>query len=408
MVSFKTGRTIMRAAAILTLSAVAPPHVVVSQPSSSPAADEEAVRLAERIEQRQSRDGVHSPELIDPLKGLALYYQDQGDHVRAIAALEQARQVFRVNYGLHDLGEAPLLRQLIRNEDARGNAEAAWELEQRLLRLAGRHPDDVRTAPILRAMADDRMDVLRRYVAGEFPPQIVLGCYYGGPQPNGTGSCSAGSRGRVISTLRNEAVSYYSQAVDVILRNEAYSSDQLPELLMELVHVSHEFQLYALGRKSLRYLLSHARANSRPWPAMQALVHIADWDLLFADSRRAHDEALEAYERIYELLEQEDLEQATIDRIFSPGTPVVLPTFEPNPLASERTRGSSGHIDVAFDITAHGDSEQIEILDTTLNASDAARDRLVELIAGSRFRPRISDGELDEAARVFVRYHLDE
>src|SRR5690606_25145234 len=116
--------------------------------------------------------GVHSAELIGPTKALALYYQEHEDHALEIAALEQARQLVRVNYGLYSLEEVPLLQQWMRAERARGNDTGAWDVEQRLLKLVRRNANDLRTVPILRDVAERRLDILARYEGGEFPPEI--------------------------------------------------------------------------------------------------------------------------------------------------------------------------------------------------------------------------------------------
>ena len=100
--------------------------------------------------------------------------------------------------------------------------------------------------------------------------------------------------------------------------------------------------------------------------------------------------------------------QTSIDEFFSPKTPVVLPTFEPNPLASNVTQASTGYIDVAFEISRYGDGRRVRILDATTNATDADKRGLVELIEGSRFRPRVADGEFARASPVVLRYYLTE
>jgi hypothetical protein len=79
----------------------------------------------------------------------------------------------------------------------------------------------------------------------------------------------------------------------------------------------------------------------------------------------------------------------------------------PNPLASNETQESSGYIDIAFEITKYGTSRRIEILDTTTNATDAAKDRLVRVISRSRFRPRLT-GDRFAFSPVVVRYYLND
>jgi hypothetical protein len=86
----------------------------------------------------------------------------------------------------------------------------------------------------------------------------------------------------------------------------------------------------------------------------------------------------------------------------------VLPAFRPNPLVSEETAQSTGYIDVAFDVTRDGGARRISVLDTTRNASGAARRELVRLIKESVFRPRVVDGKVAEAARVTFRYYVEE
>jgi hypothetical protein len=95
-----------------------------------------------------------------------------------------------------------------------------------------------------------------------------------------------------------------------------------------------------------------------------------------------------------------------IDEVFSPSMPVVLPAFMPNPLASTETPGSSGYIDIAFEITKYGEGEAIEILDATTNTSSDARQRLRDLVKWCHFRPRMANGTFEDPSRVVVRYYV--
>jgi hypothetical protein len=93
--------------------------------------------------------------------------------------------------------------------------------------------------------------------------------------------------------------------------------------------------------------------------------------------------------------------------MFSPKTPVVLPSFLPNPLVSEQTPESKGYIDVAFEVSKYGKSEGIEIIGSTSNATDAAKRSLVRVIDRSTFRPRLTAGNVSEESPIVVRYYLD-
>ena len=397
-------------AAATVLLAAAAPCPASSQPLLEPAARDYHRTIAEKIENEQTLNGPYSADLIDPLTTLGLLYQEGADHDLAAAALERALQVVRANYGLHSLDQAPLIRQSMYNEDARGNAAGAWELEQSLLALAKRHPDDLRTVSIFREIGDRRMNLLRRYLSGERPEEIIIGCFYRPEQyAEDVGSCSSGSRRVAARSILVAAWNNYAAAIDVFLRHELYSSDELRRLEMQLLRLSYQGGSYSGGKRSLTRLLGYDVANGAPWlTRIESLVRIADWDLLFAGSRNERELALAIYEHAYEQLLQKSIERASIEEIFSPATPVVLPEFAPNPLVANSVEESTGFIDVSFQITAHGKARNVEILTVTDNVTTRAKKSLVTRISRSRYRPRITDGAFVDTPPIVVRYHLNE
>ncbi|HEU4616979.1 MAG TPA: tetratricopeptide repeat protein [Gammaproteobacteria bacterium] len=413
-------------AALLVLAAVAHPFgaraeraaVLGRAATGAPARERE---LSERIEQERSLHGPRSERLIGPLNALGLLYEEDGDHALAITAFEQARQLVRVHYGLYSLEEAPLLQRLVENAAAAGDSASAWALEKQLMGLVDRHPNDPRTVPILRGVADRRMDVLSRYIAGDFPPEIVLGCYYNAgetptPDPWGygfgsIGSCHAGSRSVVIRSLLAEAHSYYTRALDTLVRNQGYSSDELPDFSRQLVRIGYQYADYSLAADGLRHLARYESEHATsPAGRTHAEIQLIDWKVLLYRVSHGYSgryaPVLEQYEQAYERLSQEGAEPASIEQIFSPAMPVVLPAFMPNPLVSEETPESTGYIDVAFEINEYGRAEHIEVLGAE-NAARGAERRLVHLIKGSLFRPRIVDGRIDDDSRVVLRYYLN-
>src|SRR5262245_14874479 len=126
-------------------------------------------QLLDRIEQEVSRGGAYSEELIAPLSELALLYQEADDRALASATIERALQVVRANYGLYPLAQAPLISRLVANEVTAGNHETAWEVEDELLTLASRHPEDLRAAAIFREIGDRRV----RLSGDELPLSMV-------------------------------------------------------------------------------------------------------------------------------------------------------------------------------------------------------------------------------------------
>lgn len=380
-------------------------------------------RIADDIERIESERGPQARELIEPLTALSLLYEEMGEYRFADPTIERLLQVIRANYGLYSLEQIPSIRLLMVHELERGNAVAAWELEQGMLGLAERNPEDLRTARILRDTADRRMDLLERYNAGAVPAEIVLGCYYMETVPtrrvdgdglqiraHGTteGSCTSGSRRRVRENLAAEAQSYYAQAINVLLANEDYSSGELPTLLMDLADSSYRYSNPALGRRSLRYLLAYQTTNSAPLlDRVDTLVQIADWGLLYSDGSRDSESALAEYEAALALLDDAPAAREWVDQAFSPDVPIRLPAFYPNSLATTE-QGAIGHIDVAFVIDTHGRSRRVRILDTTSNAPESAQKRLKQLIERSRFRPQLVEGQFADTDTIVLRYYLHE
>jgi hypothetical protein len=371
----------------------------------------------------------------------------------------------RVNRGLHTLEQVPLVLQRIRSEEARGNDLGVFELERELMALIRRHPDDVRSAAVMRAIADRQMATLGGYLDGERTPEVVYGCFYKQwPSAEG-GSCTAGSRKTVVQGMLAEAQGNYAEAIAIMLRHGMYDSDELRDLEMDLLlgvdmirtlyegpgqssmalipgawaaehrepwrsriaplltlagwqapglgvewldadvssrRKTHNelMQTYDRGRQSLTRLHGYAAASASPLLAqVDALVQVADWDLLYS----YNGQAIEGYERILATIGRE-LPAESIDSLFASAIPVVLPAFKPNPLAHDAT--ATGYIDVAFAITKYGRSRDLEIRGSA-NASGAAQERLVGLIRGSRFRPRLTDGRFADVTPVAFRYYVD-
>src|SRR6185436_6825667 len=148
------------AAVALTFAAAVVPCVAASQPALEPAdVDDTQARIVAAILGEEAKNGPYSLDLIAPLTELSLVYEDLGRYDLAAAVNDRARQAMRANYGLYTLAQAPLLQQEMHNADERGDAVTAWNLEHDLLDLVDRHPEDLRTTPILRELGDRRVDL---------------------------------------------------------------------------------------------------------------------------------------------------------------------------------------------------------------------------------------------------------
>jgi hypothetical protein len=397
-------RQLLRATVGFLGLAALEPH----SPSFAEAADETPLPF-------ESIGSTFSVEDIDRLSTLAVSYRDRGDHALALAAVDMALHSVRQHLGLYSLAQAPLLREAMLNEEARGNARGAWDREHELLMLVERHPDELRTVPILRDVADRRFDVLRRYVAGEFPPEIVLGCYYDRSRWGfmDLSGCRSGNRDDAVLAILTDARTYYARAIDVLVSHELYASDALRELEMGLLRSSYLYRnprhnAAVHGAVVLDRLIDYEVASAAP-PARlaEALVRRADWQLLFARGLAEQKLALETYADALRVIRQSEHSDASEEEFFAPSLPVVLPDFLPNPLAPQSSPAAAPHIDIAFDITASGRSQRVTILGTSGDVKRVDERRLMHLLRRVRFRPLMADGRLADSAPVELRYYVN-
>lgn len=404
MVSFVVRPHVCAINVLLLGIAICVPIPSAAQSAANGGAEDAVAQIADEILDAQTQGGSYAKELIEPLQDLSFLYQERGNYALELAALEQARQVVRANYGLSSLEQAPLMRQQIRAEESRGNFTDAWELEQALLGLAQKHPDDPRTAPIYDEIGDKRMELMRSFLAGERPPQLFIGCYYGGLKEDGSRNCTAGSRAGAARRMLMDAQRNYANAIGVLRRGQQYRGELL-ELENKLLRNTYLYGGYQQGRQSLVRVIYDEAASSQPvMSRIDRLVQLADWDLRFGQRTLA----LDLYSKIHEFLEKQEGAEASIEEIFSPATPAVLPAFVPNLFAPERAAGATGYVDVEFDITEFGTTRRIRVLDTTQNASRTAEQRISRWIVENRFRPRMADGQVAEAARVAARHYVHE
>lgn len=432
MIAINTGRPLRIPGTVLMLVVASAPFASLTRAASDPYESDSYIDILEQIETAEAQGGLNSPELIEPLTAAGQFHQEQDEHHSAFAAFARARAVLRVNHGFSTLQEVLLLRQMTESLYLSGDVADAWEFEQNMLRLAQDHVGDIGTFAVYRDVVARRSEVLSRYRAGGFPDEMVLGCYYSrsprfrtmmagdsrvvAPAAPNT-SCTAGSRSAALESLLREIRQYQGLAIEALVRNDLHVSDELEQLVFDIVRNSEELQsLQPSGDRELLPILNRVFTNTPGDTASmlrltELFVHIADFNLRRMHRSRSYSD----YEHIrdqYTLalarLDWLGVEQASIDEIFSPTVPVMLPAFEPNALADVAgDRPSGDFIDVAFDITRYGKAEHVRIFDTTGNPSRTEVRNLLRLIEGSSFRPRMVDNQFPDRTRVFARYVIN-
>lgn len=423
-----------------------------AQPSRAVDLAEREQRLLEQIDELRDDGGSNAEGLIAPLQALGLLHQEAGDHVGAVDALQRARQVIRANRGLFSatVDEALVLRQQIQSEKALGNGARVWDLQFDLIAIARQHLDDIRVLPIFLELIEDRAQRLEEFSTTQFAdlrPGLFVPCvatqgpYGARTQVSDAKACDSASWRRTVEVLQGAVLRSYADAIAVLIRNGDYASEELRSLerqALRLVPFEREWLRFCSvgtfteflqseladscmdtasgsnvgGWASLMRLVWYeVRSGAPPAVRAHALAEIADWYLRaeHVDDRRklspADAIALQLYEMALAQLGEGEEARDSIAEIFSPDLPVMLPTYAPNPLA---TMQSPRFIDMTFQIGKYGEAAEIQILDTSRNATRAEERALVRLVKYGSFRPRAVDGALAEAAPVVVRYYLSE
>ena len=308
-----------------------------------------------------------------------------------VAPAEQVLKAVHAQGGLDSLEDAPAILESIASAEeavaqrikvlgkgAAGNAEPAWELEEELLKLAGQHPSDLRTVAIFREIADKRWGRL------ENPAFLAWVCRATSAVPSCSSSTSITSNGGGHAYVRLEAMNLWSDAIRVFHLNRLYSSPELQPLERRLINHGG---CGAVTRQSYTRLMAYNAVNSTPLLAqVMTLVEAADSDFVCSNDKlysvqsakaRAAQKrgAIETYQKAYELLDRFNVEPATIADMFSPAVPVMLSQHPPvrsyaMPQAASPS-AATGHIDVAFEITAEGRARKVTVLRVTTNTAKA-------------------------------------
>jgi hypothetical protein len=351
------------------------------------------------IAEEEARNGPYSANLVELLTSLGLAYQESGEDVLALAVLDRALYLKRVNEGLFGIDQTPLLERLIDSELAIGRVDSAEELRDKMLELARRNRQDERSASIFRAAAEREVDRYETYLREGLPPTLTIG------------DPMAPRREAAAGVWRARRL--YNEAIWALVANPREHRTELAELEKGLARTyyleasgrSRWYQgvddpLYGLGLMSYRRLVDYSEATASPSEAVdyaRALVELADWSLLFS----RNGTAVKRYAEAYDLLVQQRVSAASIEEVFPTATPVFLPAFAP-PLHGVAVAGSTGFVDLDFEIGKYGQPRKVTIVAAAGDDAAAASKQLIFAIGNGRFRP----SPVNEGSEYRLRYSL--
>ena len=362
------------------------------------------------VDAEESRTGERSPTLIDPLQSLAAVYQEAGNRDAAIATLQQAVWILRVNSGLYSLDQVDVVEALLAARRANGQRTEAATLQGYLQQLATRNPEDARVSGLIARLADAEMASAWDLIDVAPPPQfnLVLNDI---PRPSGP-------RSPALKALLG-ARRHYAEAILTGTKNGTESfadlvalEDRLIDTLyFELAHPKLRYYedgptrftkfeaLTSMGTRMLQSKIDDTvKLRQSPMATANAMIELGDWYLIFA----VNGAALEQYEAARDLLVSAGVSQTSIDEIVSPEVPPVLPV----PLETP-DRAHHGYVDAAVTIGPYGNTRDVAILETSAATPKIIEKRLRQYLERSRIRPRFVDGQLARSDRFEARFYYD-
>lgn len=362
------------------------------------------------IARLESEQGAWGNGLAEQLSGLGETYQVRGLHRDAIEIFDRAIHISRINNGLYDLTQVPIIESLLESLKARGHWEEVHDRHQYLYWLHKRNygAEDPRMLPVIEklgkwyindyALNPDRrvMDQLvDAHDLFEHAVNIVTGTY---------GQLDL----RLIEPLRGLVMSNWFFAnyrgenqLAAIHREElsrevhptqlGFAQDRQPNQLMRYMRNN-----YADGKQAIQQMVDiyGSSPDAPPGAAAQAKVELGDWEQLW----ERHQTAATLYREAYRELSADEATRSQAKQVF--GQPVALPDMDLVEADVEQSSGGSNesaepahYVLVSFDVNRFGQAERIDVLEARPEGNNGYQSRVRRTLESTKFRPRLVDGK---------------
>ena len=399
-----------------------PPAVASSTPTAANDYQQEVDRLTERF-------GPYDPQLGEQLLSLGLVYQRLRQYPDAIQALKQSLHIQRVNEGLQNLNQLPILQNLIETNIA---AEHWDELDQNYEQLLWVHRrnygnGDPRLLPIIdkigrwkinaytnhllkrnpsstiaeaEKLYDRTADILTEQF-GKTDPRLI-DPLYGAALVNYQLMIEIANRpldefrtrGRMITS----SVRYVQQCfraptgavrcvtIPIMTQNFEGLSDAQQQKDMD-IHNS----FVVAGRSLKRIVEIHEAHPELPADSLaKALVHYGDWKLLSGD----RGEAIKHYQRANQVLTTSGAKQEEIDSYF--GAPKRIPTLRlPLPAVEKQLEETHkpAYVVATVDVSSNGKGHNVQIVEESNPENGSVRRKAKDRLKQGLYRPRFENGQ---------------
>ncbi len=401
------------------------PAVSSSQASldALPVEDDAPINIEDyylEIRRLETEQGAWGDGLSEQLSGLGGALQLRGQHREAIEVLERAIHVQRINSGLYDLSQVPLVEQVIESEAALGDSSAVYERNQYLFWLYKRSygENDLRMLPVLDKVGNS---FLTDYALNpNVEPGRLIDAHAIFTKATDIIEDNYGEADlRLVAPLRGLVASnwffatYRGAGYSSPLERQTSARNGVDDVRFYNTDAPQQLSRYLQnnfgeGQKAISEIVDIYNHNPEapPGAAAGAKVELADWNLLFGRWQTA----TALYEEAYQSLSESADTQTLVTKTF--GRPVALPDLSLTEFGGQdsdepedvKEVEDQAYVLLRYDVTRFGETSNVEILDSYPERNINNRVKAKRALQTTRFRPRMEDGQAVETTGLVHRY----
>ncbi len=422
-----------------------------------------ATQYLDRILELEAESGAYSNALVEQLLSLGQAFNSLDNHTQALEVFRRALHINRVNEGLHNINQLPILDQIIKTNTALNDYDALNKNYGYMIWIYGRNfeADDLKLAEAYSRAANWQIDAFDLTAPPESLKHLIMAANYFSKSTDIIERAKGPNAPELINSLYGivnanfKLVEPYGFVpnIDTFISGKLYpmmpsnfdsdfgnspyprnpyrALDYSPDHLSRIVQEEkYTFSLiqnaYKSGRNAL-IRINEIYENNPDLPRISyayALTHMGDWYLRFY--KRSF--AVENYQKAYQILLATEYGDEAIQTLFS--RPRSLGNFEYEPefeferhevvsaveLSDEEKDkmldeiiddlGETKFALVEFNITRYGAVRNLSILAS--NPPDSIRFRRMAraTINSTPFRPRLDNGQpiTTESVKMLYRF----
>jgi tetratricopeptide (TPR) repeat protein len=368
------------------------------------------------IAELESRHGAYHSQLGEQFLGLGLALHNQGDYPGAVGVFKRALHINRINQGLNNLDQLPVIDLLIKSNTAMGDWQAVAQNYHYLYWVYRRSygDNDMRLLDVIYRIGQWHLDAYQAAI-DETPFQHLLTAYSLFNQAIRIVETSMGKTSPELVTplyanvLALYEISHYVTSFYDIeqsgFRSRTYSSTWGYDSTSETAY-SMDMMIgdsYRQGKQALTRVIDIYAENPQLPSDGHALayIYLGDWYLLY----NKRTTAMKTYQEAFELMTAMSNEPKDVDLLDKfLAEPRTIPAIRLPTGDSENTSEAKNYVVASFDVLDSGRPVNIEITEAQPPDDIPMRHQAKKSIRASRFRPRFENGQPVATTDVSIRY----